>query len=102
MKGHQITSVKVSTGRDTSTDIELFAIRLAIAIAAVTGCRNIVVFTDNLPATRSTLHSGQDHSPRVSRLLRFHYTARLEGNLHFWAAPATQNGSYNLNYMTKQ
>jgi len=62
----QIASVKAPTGKNTSTDAELFAIQLAIAKDTATGYRNIVVFTDNFPAARGTMdtiaHSGQDHS----------------------------------------
>ena len=71
-----------------TTDAELFLIRLAITKAIATGCSNIVVFTDNLPAARkaidTTVHSRQNHSLAVSRLLRSHFTTHPEGSIHFW------------------
>jgi len=74
----------------TSTDAELFAIRLAIT--KTTGCRNIIVFTDILPIARraidTTVHSRQNHSLAVSRLSRSHFTTHPEDSLHFWDYPS--------------
>jgi len=34
------------------------------------------------------LHSGQEHSIAVSKLLRSHFTTHPEGSLHFWDCPS--------------
>ena len=87
--GHQITSVKSPTGKVTTLDAELFGIRLAISKATTTGCKDII-FTDNIPAakkaTDTSIHSGQEHSIAVSRLLRSQFTAYPGGN--FWDCPS--------------
>jgi len=90
--GHQITSIKSPTGKVTALDTELFAIRLAISKATVTGCKDIIIFTGNIPAAKramdTSIHSGQEHSIAMSRLLRSHFIAYLEGSLHFWDCPS--------------
>jgi len=65
VRGFQTASIKAPAGQVTLVDAELFAIRLAIAKATVTGCPNIVVITDFCPTTKravdTTIQSGQGH-----------------------------------------
>jgi len=87
-----MTSIKSPTGKVTALDAELFAICLAISKATVTGCIDIIIFTDNISAAKRamdmSIHSGQEHSIAMSRLLRSHFIAYPEGNLHFLDCPS--------------
>jgi len=45
--GYQISSIKAPAGKTTYVGAEVIVIRLAIDRATITGCKNIIIFTDS-------------------------------------------------------
>ena len=68
-------------------DAEIVAIRLAIGKVTTTGCKNIIILTiyqQPREVIDTSIHSRQQHSIAMARALRSHFTANLDGSLHFW------------------
>jgi len=102
----QLELFKSPTGKVTALDAELFAIRLAISKATVTGCKDIIIFTDNIPAAKramdTSIHSGQGHSIAMSRLLRSHFITYQKETYISGTAPVTLSGLYKQGYTMMQ
>ncbi|KAF5355016.1 hypothetical protein D9756_005205 [Leucocoprinus leucothites] len=90
--GRQVSHAKQASGRASSTDAELYSIRIGIAKAISLQCDHIILITDCLPAAKlavdPSIHSSQSHSIQVCRLLSDWLTAKPSRSIDFWDVPS--------------
>ncbi|KAF5346187.1 hypothetical protein D9756_011124 [Leucocoprinus leucothites] len=64
--GQQVSHAKQASSRVSSTNTELYSIRIGIAKAISLQCNHIILITDCLPAAKlvvnPSIHSSQSHS----------------------------------------
>ncbi|KAF5347025.1 hypothetical protein D9756_011012 [Leucocoprinus leucothites] len=90
--GRQVSHAKQASGRASSTDAELYSIRIGIAKAISLQCDHIILITDCLPAAKlavdPSIHSSQSQSIQVCRLLFDWLSAKSSRSIDFWDVPS--------------
>ncbi|KAF5353908.1 hypothetical protein D9756_007280 [Leucocoprinus leucothites] len=90
--GWQVSHAKQASGRASSTDAELYSIRIGIAKAISLHCDHIILITDCLPAAKlavnPSIHSSQSHSIQVCQLLSNWLVAKPSHSINFWDVPS--------------
>ena len=99
--GEQVLLSKVSAGRTTALDTELFTVRLGVAKAVSFDIKHIILITDSLSATRRAVdplvHSGQAHSLAIVCALRGFFTGQPDHSIDFWDCPS--NVQWSLHHL---
>ena len=87
-----MSSFKTLAGRTTTSDAELFTIRLSIAKATSMAIEHIILITDSLESARRavdpSVHPGQAHSLAVCSALRLFFSQGHSYRIDFWDCPS--------------
>ena len=86
--GQQVSSFKALADRITTSNAELFTIRLSIAKATNMAIEHIILITDSLESARQavdpSVHPGQAHSLAVYSTLRLFFSQSHSYRIDFW------------------
>jgi len=94
-----MSSSKAPAGRTTTSDAELFAIRLEISKITSIDIECIILITGSLNSSRKTVdpsvHSRQIYSLAIYFVLRLFFCGGLGYKIKFWNCPSKAEWSFH-------